>query len=284
MAPPRTFAALRENVEVLVVAVVVAMAFRTYFIQPFKIPTSSMYPTLHGIHFRAFPGPGVTDRWPLKLGKWLIFGDWYVEIKARQTGVVRPHQTQQGLFLLVNDVPHKVHENMHFHVVPGQTVYRGQLLASAIRTAGDHIFVNRLIWHFRRPRRGEIMVFTTTGIEHPQIKKNEHYVKRMVGLPGEELRIVPPRLLINGQPVRHPSIMQHIQQGVGDYHGYVDSGDFLEACHGTVSLGPRDYFACGDNQNNSLDSRYWGPVDRMNLVGPTFFVYWPISRRWGLAR
>lgn len=285
MAPARPHAAWRENVEVIAVAVAVAMAFRAYFIQPFKIPTSSMFPTLHGIKFDHPPARlGWLDRWPMKIGKWMLFGEWYTELRAAQTGPTRLVQDRQGRqFILVNQEQHEFFPGMKLEITPGQSVYRGQLLASGIRTAGDHIFVNRLIWHFRQPRRGEIMVFKTNGIQHPQIKKNEHYVKRMVGLPNEKLQIDPPNLLINGAPVDRPAMFRRIQSAAGGYAGYVNAGDFLEQCRGVVRLGPDDYFACGDNQRNSLDSRYWGPVTRRNLVGPTFFVYWPLSRRWGWA-
>lgn len=283
LMPARPYAAWRENIEVIVVAVAVAMAFRAYFIQPFKIPTSSMFPTLHGIKYNHSPTtPSLFDHWPLKLGKWMLFGEWYSELRAAQTGPTRLVQDRQGRqFILVNQAQHEIFPGMKLEITPGQSVYQGQLLASGIRTAGDHIFVNRLIWHFRQPRRGEIMVFKTTGITHPQIKKNEHYVKRMVGLPNESLQIVPPDLMINGQPVEQPDIFRRIQSSAGDYVGYVNTGDFLQECRGVVHLGANDYFACGDNQHNSLDSRYWGPVPRSNLVGPTFFVYWPFSRRWG---
>ncbi len=285
LALARPYAAWRENIEVIAVAVAVAMAFRAYFIQPFKIPTSSMFPTLHGIKYDHPPARlGWLDRWPLKVGKWMLFGEWYTELRAAQTGPTRLVQDRQGRqFILVNQEQHEFFPGMKLEITPGQSVYRGQLLASGIRTAGDHIFVNRLIWHFRQPRRGEIMVFKTNGIQHPQIKKNEHYVKRMVGLPDERLQIVPPDLMIDGRPVDRPAIFRRIQSATGGYAGYVNAGDFLQECQGVVRLGPEDYFACGDNQRNSLDSRYWGPVTRRNLVGPTFFVYWPLSRRWGWA-
>ena len=245
-----------------------------------------MFPTLHGIKYHHPPAdPSLFDRWPLKLGKWMLFGEWYSELRAAQTGLTRLVQDRQGRqFILINQAQHEIFPGMKLAITPGQSVYQGQLLAAGIRTAGDHIFVNRLIWHFRQPRRGEIMVFKTTGIQHPQIKKNEHYVKRMVGLPNESLQIVPPDLIINGRPVEQPDIFHRIQSAAGDYVGYVNIGDFLQECRGIVRLGTNDYFACGDNQRNSLDSRYWGAVPRSNLVGPAFFVYWPLSRRWGWTR
>ncbi len=124
------------------------------------------------------------------------------------------------------------------------------------------------------------MVFTTTDIEHPQIKKNEHYVKRMVGLPAETLEIRPPFILIDGEKTEDSPMLQKIQSASHGYAGYLNHGDYLRQ-NNKVNLKSDEYFACGDNQENSLDSRYWGPVNRRNLVGPTFFVYWPLSKRWG---
>jgi len=74
------------------------------------------------------------------------------------------------------------------------------------------------------------------------------------------------------------------------YDGYQLGGrdyrvaDYLARYSNNVTLGKDRYFACGDNQFNSLDSRYWGSVPKKNLVGPAIFVYWPFSRHWGLAK
>ncbi len=289
LCPPRPQAWLRENLEIILVAVAVAMAFRTYFIQPFKIPTASMSPTLHGIHCIPRAGPGLSDRWPLNLAKWLVFGEWYTEVRASVSGVVRVLPAQDDRLMVVSGYGHPVSKGMLDRVADGETVVRGQLLASGIRITGDHIFVDKVSWNFRRPRRGEIMVFKTSGIVHPQIKTNEHYVKRMVGLPNETLSFQPPELLVNGAPAADSKYVARVAGARAGYDGYQLGGrDFqaaayLERCANRVALGPNDYFACGDNQLNSLDSRYWGPVPRKNLVGPAVFVYWPVSRHWGLA-
>lgn len=282
--PPRPYAVLRENVEVLVVALAVAMAFRTYFVQPFKIPTSSMYPTLAGIHYIEKERKGVSDCFPLSLIKWAVFGEKYVEVIARGSGPVSIGQTREGPAINVGGIAHTTYPNMTVHVSQNETVIRGQLLASGIKIAGDHIFVNRVKWNFVQPKRGEIMVFKTDGIKHPQIRPNEHYVKRMVGLPGETVGMATPFLYINGKPAAGISMMDKIQACSDGYNGYIQSGDFMAGGVNAVKLGKEQYFACGDNQRNSLDSRYWGPVPRQNLVGPAFFVYWPVSANWGLAR
>lgn len=290
LSPLKPMASLRENFEILVVAFAVAMAFRTFFIQPFKIPTHSMKPTLYGIHYEPADKPGLGDRYPLKLLKWLIFGEWYVAVYAEASGNAQMHAFPGKTFpsdstIRVGNADHKVYDGMTAHVHPGDYVFKGQLLASGIRQAGDHIFVNRVSWNFRKPRRGEIMVFKTRGIVHPQMTHtNEYYVKRMVGLPNETVGISPPFLKINGENMTQPRGIQRVEQQTNGYFGYQTTERFdtmLRTSSDTVSLKNDEYFACGDNQPNSADSRYWGPVPMKNLVGPAFMVYWPFSSRWG---
>jgi len=280
--PPRPYAALRENIEVIIVALAVAMAFRTYFVQPFKIPTSSMYPTLAGIHYIAKENKTTSDYFPFNLLKLAIFGQRYVEIKSQATGLADIEQTREGTVVNIAGIAHKINPNMSLRVSRNESVFRGQALASGLEVAGDHIFVNKVKWNFRRPQRGEIMVFKTDGIM--QIRQNEYYVKRMVGLPGETIGIVTPNLFVNGQKVTGIGMMDKIQSCFDGYNGYIQSGNFMTGGIESVKLNADEYLACGDNQRNSLDSRYWGPVPRKNLFGPAFFVYWPVSPNWGPAR
>jgi len=278
--PPRSYSFLRENIEVIVVALAVAMAFRTYFVQPFKIPTSSMCPTLAGIHYIEKDQKALSDYFPFNIVKWAIFGQMYKEVKAQATGTVSITPTRRGVRIDVGGIVHKIHPNMSLRVAQNDTVLRGQALASAMKVAGDHIFVNKLKWNFVKPVRSEIMVFKTDGIVHPQISQNVHYVKRMVGLPGESIGVNTPLLYINGRPLTGNGMIDKIQSCSDGYNGYIQSG-ILTGGVNAVKLTEDQYFACGDNQRNSLDSRYWGPVPRGNLVGPAFFVYWPVSVNWG---
>lgn len=280
--PPRLHAVLRENIEVIIVALAVAMAFRTYFVQPFKIPTSSMYPTLAGIHYIEKERKAFSDYFPFNLIKWAVFGQTYIEVKAQSTGLANISQTRSGFIINVGGIVHNIEPNMSLRVGQNDTVLRGQVLASGMKVAGDHIFVNKVKWNFMKPERGEIMVFKTDGIQ--QIRQNEHYVKRMVGLPEETVGITTPFLYINGKPVSGIGMMDKIQACSAGYNGYIQAGDFINGGRDVVKLGKDQYFACGDNQTNSLDSRFWGPVPRKNLVGPAFFVYWPVSANWGPAR
>jgi len=307
LTPVRFFPAVRENVEVIVVAIAVAMAFRTYFIQPFKIPTGSMQPTLYGITAVDRNEPDLTDRQPFKLVKWFSTGQWYREVKTKTGGTLAQVRDQHGRpyvspnypgdrYYVVSGKRYRIPKNAKLNYELGKYVPRGAVLWSGTRTAGDHVFVDKIRWNFRRPRRGEIMVFSTKGISAleatlPRDRHNEpmstHYIKRMVGLPGERIAIDPPRLLVDGTEVRSPrGIRRIVDQEPGYAAGYQVIGyrqGYLRRAGDEYRLADAEYFACGDNQRNSRDSRYWGSVPEANLVGPSFLVYWPFSRRWGLT-
>lgn len=293
--PARPFPVLRENIEVLVVAVAVAMAFRSYFIQPFKIPTGSMQPTLYGIHYKENSAPSLFDRLPLNLAKWLVFGEWYCEFRAKAHGVLQgPYGYDSGNSSFrrytIAGLPHSLPNDLALKVKPGETVYRGQILAAGVRITGDHIFVDKVRWQIRTPRRDEVMVFMTRDI--PMIGDTKtHYIKRMVGMPDDTLSVDPPYLLTNGVPIKGYPGIERVQSKVSPlYAGYMptftrDNTDYCFSYAGQVRhLKQDEYMAMGDNTRSSFDSRYWGPVNRRNLIGPAFFVYWPISERWGLIR
>ncbi|MEI6563440.1 MAG: signal peptidase I [bacterium] len=300
--PPKSFPGLRENLEVIVVAIAVAMAFRTFFLQPFKIPTGSMQPTLYGIHFEPASGKGIFDMGPLWMARWLVFGETYVDYKAKTAGVVRgPYSfksTDEGKVACydIGGLAHYIPEalpkttllsqaNLMLTVKPGDEVVTGQVIARGIKITGDHLFVNRVRWNFMKPTRGEVMVFRTDGIPIPRLSERTHYIKRMCGLPGESISIHEPELIVNGKPVAEPYPIRRIEDRVSGYAGYYCPGDpealYIRSSNDVVTLGPNKYLALGDNTHNSLDGRYWGPVPAANLVGPAMVVYWPISKRWG---
>ncbi len=293
--PPRRFSWFRENAEIALVAVAVAMAFRTYFIQPFKIPTGSMQPTLYGIHYEAQTAPQWIDRAPLNLVRWLISGKWYTEYRAQTSGIVtdayRRKEDPENVYVVIGGIPHPLPHGImeQFRFQSGDRVVRGQIIASGTRTLGDHIFVNRVRWNFMPPKRGDVMVFTTRDI--PQIDMDTHYIKRMVGMPNETVGIDPPYLLINEEPMLEPEMIRKISLD-NRYGGYKTTGrddddrnvSVLGSRNERLHLGSAQYAAFGDNTSSSLDSRYWGPVMQRNLVGPAFMVYWPFSERWGWIR
>ncbi len=296
LTPRRWKSSIRENLDVALVAIGVAMAFRAYILQPFKIPTGSMQPTLMGIHSDDEPGT-LMDRMPLKLAKWAVTAKWYQEVRASQDGVVtgfRSHPKKSWVeYCHISNasgtVPYKLPADARRYgrikVTERQPVKQGDLIWAGHVTRGDHVFVNKLLWNFRRPQRGEIMVFETLGI--PSLPPGTHYIKRMCGLPGEHLEIQPPNLLIDGKVVTQPDTIRRIAEKDDGYHGYQyvhTQSQGLSAARPSFQLGEGQYFAMGDNTFNSRDSRYWGHVPAANLVGPAAGIYWPFSKRWGRAR
>lgn len=295
-----------ENYEVLVVALGVAMAFRCYFFQPFKIPTGSMQPTLYGIHSTERDSPGFFDKPVLKHLKWVVTGDWYREVRVATGGKVvllyRDDSKPGYMALQVGSrryyVPSDaVMERRALNVDQQGNIQPGARLWSGVVHAGDHVFVNRVLWNFRPPERGEVMVFSTRDI--PGLPPGTHYIKRMVGMPGETISIDPPQIFADGQSLYHPDTIGRIvrREKMADwappYSGYlvigeqapVDYEPALKKPGDSVSLGSFEYYALGDNTGNSRDSRYWGPVPERNLLGPAALVYWPFtSPRWGRIR
>lgn len=289
IAPKRTHPRVRENLEVFIVALVVAMGFRTYFIQPFKIPTGSMQPTLYGVTVIPQKERRWYDRFPLNLIPLALFGERYHEVRSKVDGVVesRFEESEESFRLYVAGVPHEMPRSMILNVQPGSRVRRGDLLASGRVRLGDHIFVNKVIYNFARPKRGDIFVFSTRGIEYPRIRQDAFYIKRIAGLPGETLQLDPPYLIADGKPVVDPYPFKRMQDQSKGYHGYqlpFSDGSMRLALGWPgqqLKLGPTQYLPLGDNTLSSLDGRYFGGVDRRNIVGPAFMVYWPFGKRWG---
>jgi signal peptidase I len=305
LSPVRAFSAWRGNFEVVVIALSVAMAFRAYFYQPFKIPTGSMYPTLSGIASYEQASPGVWDRMPLKLMNWLVTGDWYKEVRVNTGGLasrvqnndVRPGYAAIRIAGQTYFVPSDALQRpQSLHLNGENRIASGAVLWSGIVTEGDFVFVNRWVWNFRRPQRGEVMVFSTDRIKG--LSPGTHYIKRMCGLPGETLSIRPPQLFIGGVPVSEPtrigiiSRCEKVADWAPNYVGFTVP-DVRDGLHpksltmagDSVSLDGNEYYALGDNSRNSLDSRFWGPVPERNLIGPATVVYWPFtSHRFGRIR
>jgi signal peptidase I len=309
LSPPKPMAGWRENFDVLVVAISVAMAFRAYFYQPFKIPTGSMQPTLYGIHSEPRPPSeaGLLDVQPLKFAKWLVTGESFKVIRSKARGTVgisvsdsskKPGYTP----VIVGGVPHYVPNDVVERdrsglvggVRSGAVVKAGDVLWSGVVVSGDFVFVNRWLWNFRHPARGEVMVFATTGIR--PLVQGTHYIKRMMGLPNETLQVLAPNLLVDGKAVSEPLRVGQIARRekmagwAPAYSGFNPGGQRFSAQslvtqEDAVKLAGDQYYAMGDNSFNSFDSRYWGPVPERNLLGPATVVYWPFtSPRFGRIR
>jgi signal peptidase I len=163
-------------------------------------------------------------------------------------------------------------------------ITEGQLLARGILRTGDHVIVNKFAYNFRRPERGEVFVFTTShisGIAVPKEQGSQHYIKRLVGTPGDSLEVRGSKLWVNGKEGEEFGI-QRVGNAQAPYKGYTSYGYLDEGRSHT--LGAEKYWAMGDNSANSSDSRYWGTVPQRNVVGPGLFCYWPFTSHWGVIR
>lgn len=268
---PYANAAIRENVEVFLVAIGVAMAIRTFVLQPFKIPTGSMQPTLFGVHFEDLRNrPDVAV--PGFLGRCyeaVVRGDFYHQIIAEADGEIVGIEPRRSMFLVnYQDVrlgyrdssgrtyakteriwfaPVDGHEGdlrnglrgfigwerpeACLPLVPGQPFKKGDVLLRMRDSAGDHLFVDRVTYNFRPPSRGEIIVFETTGI--PNLTQDQFYIKRLVGLPGETLTIGDDRhLVIDGK--RLDASTPHFEKVYGGTNQPADS-QYSGHVNGTVA-------------------------------------------------
>jgi len=300
IAPPRPFAGLRENCEVFLVAIVIAIGVRTYFLQPFTIPTGSMQPTLNGIiaHVTGEEPPGV----PRQVAEFALLGRDYVNVvSARDDELLEVREVKKFRFFTFSEIVCRnqkftVHVPANklvrdFGLEPGRRFASGEVIARGYVDTGDHVFVDKLSYHFRSPRRGEIFVFNTgniAGLTRPG-EPSQFYIKRLAGLPGDTLRIDPPDLYVNGEKATEPGFLR-VMSAEDGYRGYSNAASqgrhfpFLGYPDQTFSVGPGHYFALGDNSYDSLDSRSWRTVPEQNLTGRGLFVYWPFTSHWGFMK
>ena len=305
--PTRDDSGWRENCEVLLVAFVLAIAIRAYFLQPFKIPTGSMEPTLNGITAHYVPAdkplPGV-------LGQWfdsLWFGRTYVNaVSAVDDQVINfESETRYGFMEYTRIVcasghSYLVHASMKaltnpvsndaFGLMVGRRYHAGESIVRGYVQTGDQVFVDKFTYNFRLPRRADVFVFSTRDIagiqmELPKEIKSEFYIKRLAGLGGDTLRIAAPKLFRNGA-LAPEFAFERVMQAQDGYRGYSNMPayhfHYLLTPEDTFTLPPKSYFALGDNSYNSSDSRHWGVVPEENVVGRGLFVYWPFTKHWGL--
>jgi len=128
----------------------------------------------------------------------------------------------------------------------------------------DRVLANRFIYHFRNPKRGEIIVFKTPPEAKIRCGAGGTFVKRLIGLPGETVSERDGIVYINGVELKEPYI-------AADRRDHEPPSTWAKIPKGY-------YFFMGDNRSQSCDSRVWGPVPRGNLIGEVFFVYWPPNR------
>jgi signal peptidase I len=169
---------------------------------------------------------------------------------------------------------------------------------------GDYLLVDKLcyggsrwldhILPYRKVQRGDIVVF------HYPVNPSEHFVKRVIGVPGDRLRIVNRQVYVNGSALREP-YARYVSPAVKDRAARDRSADevfrdefprldisapgmegewWLQMKklveEGELIIPEGHYFVLGDNRDDSLDSRYWGFVPRENIIGRPLLIYWSV--------
>ena len=158
-------------------------------------------------------------------------------------------------------------------------VHRNQPFLHFDILSGDMVFVDRLTYHFRRPKIGEAIVFRTGHI--PALTNDIYYIKRLVGIPKDRLEIRSPILYRNGYPIDGSLAFKNNHQTKGLYAGYQNAGLLDEGMIHPIGVG--HFFGLGDNSPHSYDSRFWGEIPERDVIGKALFVLHPFSWRWGFA-
>ena len=124
---------------------------------------------------------------------------------------------------------------------------------------GDYIITDKITYRFSTPQRGDVIVF-----ENPR-NHSDDFIKRIMGLPGDKIKVQDGHLYINDHLVNEPYLQPNV---------ITDGRFFLqEGMEKTVDVG--NYFVMGDNRQYSSDSREWGFVKKNEILGRVIVRYWP---------
>lgn len=380
---------VEENIEVFFVAIVIALGLRAYVVQPFRIPTGSMQPTLNGIVATKVASADDFPSLPIRTMQWATHGRSYVDLELKEDKVLRQKnpvvevQSVQVPGLNIELPSFNFVTNTHIYFQDGSKIVfpgpkaalmntkgmgfgticgyptndmsqadhlaynvatgaldpmtgqakssearqaaisalvakgacydqspngriggiflnsklpKGTVIARGYIDSGDLILVDKMSYHFRSPKRGEVFVFDTRDIKkiHADAKKSggvagSHYIKRLAGVPGDELEIKGNDLYVNGQRAQEPGFLKIMSDREGYHYGYKPIGKLAHGRTFPAKLskqpGMNEYIALGDNSFNSSDSRDWGTVKEFNVIGPASFSLWPFgSGHWGLIK
>lgn len=127
----------------------------------------------------------------------------------------------------------------------------------------ERLIVNKIVYTFGKPERGEIIVFHAT--------EEKDYIKRVIGLPGDKVQLIDDKLMINDKPVEEPYLKAAIARAETEGHHY-NNRDY-----GPVVVPEGHIIVFGDNRPNSQDSRDLGPISMDRIVGKADLVFWPLS-------
>lgn len=127
---------------------------------------------------------------------------------------------------------------------------------------GDRLVVEKISYLFHPPKLGDIVVFQPPAeLQRRGYKKDQAFIKRIIGEPGEVVSIANGKVYLHNQPLQE---------------NYIAEPPELPMQGRLVP--PHEFFVMGDNRNDSNDSRYWGFLPRKNIIGRAVFRFWPLNR------
>jgi len=253
---PEAKSTTREFLEVVMVALPLAFGIRALFLQPFKIPTGSMQPTLFGIHFEHIKEPIKKNKLQLAFA-YIHHSRRYVDLTIRKTGELEAIGVYKQLpivgtlfpkteLIIAGEkyiLPGKPEKVASYCNCPQGGIYqKGEILARGYLELGDHLFVDRTYLAFHEPKRGDITVFATNGIISPNTHTALHgmyYIKRLVAIPGDTIYISKRTINAKGEielgklyikpkgakefKLMNSTPFKRIYSKKGGYHGYYHS-------------------------------------------------------------
>lgn len=147
-------------------------------------------------------------------------------------------------------------------IVEGRIIPSGSMLPTL--QLQDRVMVNKFVYYFKEPQRGEIVVFRPPEALNAKLD----YIKRVVGLPGEKVEIKNNTVYIDDRPLEEPYLIEELNYEFGP-----------------VTVPEDSLFVLGDNRNSSFDSHMWNAwLKRDHIKGKAFLIYWPLNHLQLLER
>ena len=305
---PEKRGAMYMFLDLILVVGAVAFGLRGLYFQPFRIPTSSMQPTLYGIHYlsRSNASNKFLDKVPSPLNKFLFgMSDATAVIPETAEYVPGTERHQPGMIfdrtsfqlgknsVTLPGTPEQV--LAYTRMYPGKIISANEKISDGFVSLGDHLFVERFSLYLSPPKRGDVMVFTTENLKYNDIPLiltgGYYYIKRLAALPGDTVKIVDNQLYIKPAGAAEFRPVQEIEPRFkkiysmkGGYHGHLSNMGSMGFAFGEEYTVPDNhYLMLGDNSSFSMDSRYFGPVHRKQMIGRAWLTFYPLSRRTGIV-
>ena len=247
---------------VLIFSIILSLLIRSYLIEIVFSPTGSMEPTAYGYHIidKDKTHKNIIN----KLLNRILYS--FREIDLKDT-----YKNNSILGEFVNNL--RLNNNL-------------DLDSKIIISQGDHKMVNKFIYLFKSPNRGDIIIFSMINIlseaELPQ-KTIDRFSKRIIGLPGDKIFIKDNMIYIKENNKDEFIPIVKLDQKFKKLYskGITYSAVGLLKNKQIITVPENAYFVLGDNTSISYDSRYWGFVPRENIIGRAEYIVWPFSNRWG---